>query len=135
MISWTFIHKDGGIYRVNNEHYWPQLPDEETLETMRQLDRLRLECWLATRPPPAFVPERATVGPIFAPPIIEPPPIIRLRKARPKPKPSIRRPSWLRKFSDCRSIREYSMAIVVSDHDYIEAMFWLYSQERHRLLA
>jgi hypothetical protein len=143
MIRWYFVH-GSGIYQVNSQQYWEELPREEILSILYRHDKRRLFLWLEAREKARQVAwegktkeERRTL--IFGQGPIVLPRRSRKREAKEKAfakKLKLRPWHWLNPDLSLKPDgSKYYAAFPLSDHDYIEAMFRLYSQQRYRLLA
>jgi hypothetical protein len=136
MIRWYFVHK-GGVYQVNSQQYWKELPPEDLLQRLYRHDKKRLLFWLDQRERRTRAIERERKQQVqwALPPKKCGRPRLSAKEKRfskklqLKPNPPIPL-RWLKPDGS-----KYYAAFPLSDHDYVEAMFWLYSQERSRLLA
>lgn len=142
------------LYRVNSQQYWEELPRPEILSILYRHDRKRLSEWLEARDKEWQRPKVQLAGTQYMRlvkprrKLLEPEERERRKRERWK-RDNLRRqgpskralPRWPNLIKNRFEAWEqpngskYYAAFPLSDHDYIEAMFWLYSQQRSRLLA
>jgi hypothetical protein len=129
-LAWYFRFGTG-IYWVTRPEFFPKLPTLETLLAYRIEDRARLANWLTSSRAPASVP------PLRTPPTPLAKPIEAKSSWPPRKKPVLPKKPRLYKRKDELTLRLYRRIDLfswVNDHQYIEAMFRIYSQQRYRLL-
>jgi hypothetical protein len=140
MIRWYFVH-GSGVYQVNSQQYWEELPRPEILSILYRHDKRRFFLWLEAREKARQVAWEARTKEQRQALIFDHGPVILPRRRRSQ-KREAKEKAFQRKLklkprrwlvlkpdgSKCYSV-------FVSDHDYIEAMFRLYAQQRCRLLA
>lgn len=154
MICW-FFWVDTAQYRVNSQQYYEDLPRPEILGILYRHEKKRLTEWLEKREKERqeawmlkeqLKREAREPRPPGRPPRVFTPEALERRRETSRRYHAIHRPKksqlprlpnlikhplepWLRPNGE-----KYYAAFPLSDHDWIEAMFWLYGQQRSRLL-